>query len=220
MERKSELTKALLGEKFKELVAKKGFEKLTIKMITDAAGVIRPTFYNYFQDKYEVMEWLLWEDVFKEVSELMEQEHVMESLQLLFQRFGEDKTYYEKVFEVTGQNSFEEMLYGQVFHMEEILVKHHPLKHLSNMPHVDEKVFLEFHAISLVNGLKYWLIWESKNNFWRESNGFYQYMMSPSTLDLLDLENTEKNKGFHYTEWNPFPIISLVLDISKNAPVV
>ena len=55
MERKSELTKALLGEKFKELVAKKGFEKLTIKMITDAAGVIRPTFYNYFQDKYEVM---------------------------------------------------------------------------------------------------------------------------------------------------------------------
>ena len=35
MERKSELTKALLGEKFKELVAKKGFEKLTIKMITD-----------------------------------------------------------------------------------------------------------------------------------------------------------------------------------------
>lgn len=71
MERKSELTKALLGEKFKELVAKKGFEKLTIKIITDAAGVIRPTFYNYFQDKYEVMEWLLWEDVFKEVSELM-----------------------------------------------------------------------------------------------------------------------------------------------------
>ena len=77
MERKSEITKSLLGEKFKELVAKKGLEQLTIKIITDAAGVIRPTFYNYFQDKYEVMEWLLWEDVFKEVSELMEQDHVL-----------------------------------------------------------------------------------------------------------------------------------------------
>lgn len=161
-------------------------------MITDAAGVIRPTFYNYFQDKYEVMEWLLWEDVFKEVSELMEQEHGMESLQLLFQRFGEDKAYYEKVFEVTGQNSFEEMLYGQVFHMEEILVKHHPLKHLRNMPHVDEKVFLEFHAISLVNGLKYWLIRESKNISAGDAMEFYQYMMSHSILDLLDIENTEK----------------------------
>ena len=65
-------------------------------MITDAAGVIRPTFYNYFQDKYEVMEWLLWEDVFKEVSKLMEQEREMESLKLLFRKFEEDKTYYEK----------------------------------------------------------------------------------------------------------------------------
>ena len=64
MERKGEMTKALLGQKFKELVVKKSFDKITIKMITDEAGVIRPTFYNYFRDKYEVMEWLLWEDVF------------------------------------------------------------------------------------------------------------------------------------------------------------
>ena len=192
MERKRELTKNLLAESFKELLIKGSFDKITIKMITDQAGVIRPTFYNYFQDKYEVMEWLLWEDVFKEVSELMEQERGMESLKLLFRKFEEDKTYYEKVFEVTGQNSFEEMLYGQIFNMEEILVKHHPLKHLSNMPHVDEKVFLEFHAISLVNGLKYWLIRESKNISAGDAMEFYQYMMSHSILDLLDIENTEK----------------------------
>mgnify|MGYP002614791261 CR=1 FL=1 len=192
MERKRELTKNLLAESFKELLIKGSFDKITIKMITDQAGVIRPTFYNYFQDKYEVMEWLLWEDVFKEVSELMEQERGMESLKLLFRKFEEDKTYYEKVFEVTGQNSFEEMLYGQIFNMEEILLKHHPLKHLSNMPHVDEKVFLEFHAISLVNGLKYWLIRESKNISAGDAMEFYQYMMSHSILDLLDIENTEK----------------------------
>ena len=93
---------------------------------------------------------------------------------------------------MTGQNSFEEMLYGRIFNMEEILVKHHPLKHLSNMPHVDEKVFLEFHAISLVNGLKYWLIRESKNISAGDVMEFYQYMMSHSILDLLDIENTEK----------------------------
>ena len=87
MERKGEMTKALLGQKFKELVVKKSFDKITIKMITDEAGVIRPTFYNYFRDKYEVMEWLLWEDVFKEVSKLMEQERGMESLKLLFRKF-------------------------------------------------------------------------------------------------------------------------------------
>ncbi len=197
MERKSELTKALLGEKFKELVAKKGFDKLTIKMITDAAGVIRPTFYNYFQDKYEVMEWLLWEDVFKDVSELIKADRGMESLKLLFQKFDKDEVYYEKVFEVTGQNSFEEMLYQQILHIEEILIEHHPLKHLADMPHISEKVFLEFHAVSLMNGIKYWIKREKGNVSAEDALEFYRYMMAHSVLDLLEKgnkENTIKKK--------------------------
>ena len=67
MERKRELTKILLAESFKELLIKGSFDKITIKMITDQAGVIRPTFYNYFQDKYEVMEWLLETEVFQHI---------------------------------------------------------------------------------------------------------------------------------------------------------
>ena len=46
----------LLAKSFKELVAKTPIEKITIKQITDKAGVIRPTFYNHFQDKYELLE--------------------------------------------------------------------------------------------------------------------------------------------------------------------
>ena len=49
------------------------------------------------------------------------------------------------------------------------------------MPHVDEKVFLEFHAISLVNGLKYWLIWESKNISAGDAMEFYQYIKGFTT---------------------------------------
>lgn len=46
MERKSEINKSTNWEKnLKNWWQKKGFEKLTIKMSTDAAGAIRPTFY-------------------------------------------------------------------------------------------------------------------------------------------------------------------------------
>ena len=47
---------ALLIESFKELALRHPIEKITIKEITDRAGVIRPTFYNHFQDKYELLE--------------------------------------------------------------------------------------------------------------------------------------------------------------------
>ena len=53
---KKELTKDLLALSFKELIMKMPFEKITVKMITDGADVIRPTFYKHFQDKYEIIE--------------------------------------------------------------------------------------------------------------------------------------------------------------------
>ena len=52
---KKELTKDLLALSFKELIMKMPFEKITVKMITDGADVIRPTFYKHFQDKYEII---------------------------------------------------------------------------------------------------------------------------------------------------------------------
>ena len=42
-----------LAESLKKLMVRTPFEKITIKQITDGAGVIRVTFYNHFQDKYE-----------------------------------------------------------------------------------------------------------------------------------------------------------------------
>lgn len=58
MEQIKELTKRLIANSFKELLLQNSFEKITIKMITDHANVIRPTFYNHFHDKYELLEWI------------------------------------------------------------------------------------------------------------------------------------------------------------------
>ena len=110
MERKGEMTKLLLGESFKELMQKKPFEKITIKMITDAAGVIRPTFYNYFQDKYDVMGWMLEQDIFAGAKELIRMDMQREAVKMIFRKLEAEKQYYIRAFEVEGQNSFEEIL--------------------------------------------------------------------------------------------------------------
>ena len=63
MMEKSKVTKELLADSFHELMLHREFEKITIKNITDQAGVIRPTFYYYFQDKYDVLEYIFCRDV-------------------------------------------------------------------------------------------------------------------------------------------------------------
>lgn len=72
MEDKKELTKDLLTLSFKELLMKTPFEKITIKMITDGAGVIRPTFYKHFQDKYEIIEYILEKEIKEKIQVLLD----------------------------------------------------------------------------------------------------------------------------------------------------
>ena len=52
------LTYELIAESFKKLVLKKDFKKITVKMIAAESGIMRSTFYNYFQDKYIFLEHL------------------------------------------------------------------------------------------------------------------------------------------------------------------
>ena len=81
----------LLAESFKELALKQPIEKITIKEITDKAGVIRPTFYNHFQDKYEIIEYILKKEIKDKIQVLIEKE----------------KEFYQKASRLEGQNSFE-----------------------------------------------------------------------------------------------------------------
>lgn len=60
----------VLAESLIELSAKKPIDKITIKEITDKAGVIRPTFYNHFQDKYELIEWIIKSELLEPIKPL------------------------------------------------------------------------------------------------------------------------------------------------------
>ena len=81
---KKELTKDLLALSFKELIMKMPFEKITVKMITDGADVIRPTFYKHFQDKYEIIEYILKKEIKDKIRVLIENDMEDDLLRLLF----------------------------------------------------------------------------------------------------------------------------------------
>lgn len=97
----------MLAESFKELASKTAIDKITIKEITDKAGVIRPTFYNHFQDKYELLEWIIQTEILDPIIPLMQEGHLREGLILIFANLQKDKSFYMKVVRLEGQNSCE-----------------------------------------------------------------------------------------------------------------
>ena len=50
-----ERTRLTILHAFDRLVERVGFSKITVSMLVKEAGVSRATFYRYFKDKYDVM---------------------------------------------------------------------------------------------------------------------------------------------------------------------
>jgi len=98
---------ALLADSFKELAAGKAVEKITIKEITDKAGVIRPTFYNHFQDKYELVEWIIRHELMDPIRPLLDNHMINAAVLLLLMNVEKDKKYYKSISRMEGQDSFE-----------------------------------------------------------------------------------------------------------------
>ena len=114
MEGKRDLTKELLADCFRELMMKVPFSKITIRMITDRAGLIRPTFYKHFQDKYEIMEWIFAQEIIAKVDPFRFTNRRMEGVEMLLSCLEKDKAFYKKAYQIDGPNSFRNILFNYV----------------------------------------------------------------------------------------------------------
>ncbi len=109
MEYHKSMMKASLAENLRVLMGRKMFDKITIKQICDETGVIRATFYNYFEDKYDCLNWI----VYMDLVQIASQNHHLDSaglLDLALRNVEENLAFYRNAYLVTGQNSFEDMI--------------------------------------------------------------------------------------------------------------
>lgn len=108
MQTRSEMDIRLM-DSFKQLALRMPIEKITIKDITDQAGVIRPTFYNHFQDKYELLESIIRNDLLEPMMPLIKNGMISAALTLIFTNILKEKEFYLRVSRLEGQNSFGEI---------------------------------------------------------------------------------------------------------------
>ena len=99
-----------LAESFIELILKMPMEKITIKDITDGAGVIRPTFYNHFQDKYDLLEWIVKNELLEPLTLTLQRGHLEDGLVLIFTNVLKRKEFCIRAARMEGQNSFESIV--------------------------------------------------------------------------------------------------------------
>ena len=114
---KKENVEKKLIESFKELAKRTPIEKITIQEIVEGAGVIRPTFYNHFHDKYQLLEYIFKSEVIEPVKPLIHNDMLDDAVVLIFVQVLKDKDFYGRAYRLEGQNSFESIVKNSLYEM-------------------------------------------------------------------------------------------------------
>ena len=167
----------MLMQSLKELVLVIPLEKITIKEITDKAQVIRPTFYNHFQDKYEVVERIIKDEILQPIRPLLQNDMIDESMILIFSNLQKEKEFYTKLAKTTGQNSFEEIVRKfMISKTGEKVVKDRGLT-----PAMIAKYYAQSMTFVVMNWIQSGMLLSPK-----EIAEVYDYIITRSMQDIID----------------------------------
>jgi len=101
-------TKELLAESFLELAQKTSIDKITITEITNNCQMSQPTFYNHFQDKYDLIAWVYTKNVNRIMENIGQEDYKWENTLMDGAKYFEDNKVFilNALKHTSGQDSF------------------------------------------------------------------------------------------------------------------
>jgi probable dihydroxyacetone kinase regulator len=102
----SNITKSAIANAMKQLMEKIHFDRITTADIVNKCGISRKTFYYYFQDKYDVVNWIFSTEIVEGIIETTTFDNWMDGSLKLCRYIKENKTFYKNAVNASGQNCF------------------------------------------------------------------------------------------------------------------
>ena len=107
----SQITKKAIAEGMKELTKKKSFDKITVTDITQICGLNRQTFYYHFQDKFELVNWIYYNELIVIVIDNLTYDNCINKVLQMLTRMKKEDYFYMNTLKASVKNEFEEYLF-------------------------------------------------------------------------------------------------------------
>jgi probable dihydroxyacetone kinase regulator len=96
----SEVTKLNIAHALKDLMETKQFEKITVSDITNKCGIHRQTFYYHFQDRYELLDWLLYKELVSQFTNGFSIDTMYDKFNGIFETIYNNKKFYQNALKI------------------------------------------------------------------------------------------------------------------------
>ena len=97
-------TKKKLAAALKELMKTAAFDKITVSDITEKCNVHRQTFYYHFQDRYELLDWIFYNEIVEPFTDNICADNIQEKFLNIFETMSNDKQFYQNALKTNGDD--------------------------------------------------------------------------------------------------------------------
>lgn len=104
------ITKQALGQALKTLMLEKTINKITVRELTESCKLTRHTFYNHFQDVYELLGWIYAHEVIEDFEECCKYERWRQGIDIVLKYTLDNKTICLNTFHSLGREHLEKFL--------------------------------------------------------------------------------------------------------------
>ena len=147
------ITKKAIVHALKEVCGTKPFDKISISDITSACGLNRQTFYYHFQDKYELLSWIYYNENFARMTENISFENWDERILKMLEIMQAEKAFYCNTLK-EQEHTFESYLFEMAKALfEEAIEKLDERKHLTAH---ELEFYAEFYAYGICGVIISW----------------------------------------------------------------
>jgi probable dihydroxyacetone kinase regulator len=150
-------TQRQIAAAFKTLMLTMPFKQISVTLIMQQAQLRRQTFYEYFQDKYDLLAWIFNAEAGTDLEESVNYEHWTSSLLDLLNYLETNRAYYRNALAISEQNSFDQYFLAHTKQLTDIIVR--DLLKTKNIPLTGEYIsFLrEYFSRAVVSVIVDWL---------------------------------------------------------------
>ena len=137
------------------LAKKKEIEKITVQDLLDTCNASRQTFYNHFQDKNDLINWIYADKADEALRLYRSGAPLLICVQRIYAMFTEYREFFTKAIRLDGQNSF---LQGLFDHSREYYIQQISQLYGETCLTKDVLYAIDFNCFGAVNMTRQWML--------------------------------------------------------------
>ena len=159
----SGISKKAFADGFRSLMEKRTFEKITISDITSACGLNRQTFYYHFQDKYELLNWIFYNEIINPLIQNYTIDTWSDGLLQMLYVFKNNAKFYTNALNTSYSDEFRTYLFNATTNIFMDIIDQFG-QGSSNLKIDDKKFIAEFLSYGVTGSIINWILTGMKDS--------------------------------------------------------